>query len=62
MAEYKKERRYTVTEYYNYESKKSRPAIRIMGDWLRDLGFDAGKKVVVTCEDGKLTVELIDEA
>ena len=61
MAEYKKERRYTVTEYFDYESKRSRPALRIRGDWLRDLGFDAGKKVIVTCENSKLTVELTDE-
>ena len=61
MGVYKKRRRYTVTEYYNHESKKSRPALRICGEWLRDLGFETGKKVIVSCEGGRLTIELADE-
>ena len=61
MATYKRERAYTVSSIYDRECNKDRPAIRICGDWLKDLGFETGKRILVRCEGGRLTVELIDE-
>ena len=58
MTAYKEKRPYTVSSIYDRRCDKDRPAIRLTGDWLRDLGFETGKKVIITCESGKLTVEL----
>ena len=38
---------------YNY---KETPAIILKGQWLKDLGFDIGDYISVSCEDGKLII------
>jgi hypothetical protein len=50
----------TVTYRYqqrSYSNKKV-PEIRMSGQWLKDLGFDTGKKLQITCEPEKLTIAL----
>lgn len=38
---------------YNY---KSTPAIMLKGQWLKDLGFEAGQYISVACENGQLII------
>ena len=38
---------------YNY---KSTPTIMLKGQWLKELGFDAGTYISVSCENGKLVI------
>ena len=41
------------TSGYNY---KATPAIVLKGQWLRELGFDIGGYISVSCENGKLVI------
>ena len=34
------------------------PKIRLEGQWLRNTGFESGQYVVVSCESGKLIIEI----
>ena len=43
---------------YNY---KTIPVIHLQGQWLKEIGFEAGKFIQVKCEDGKLVITLDDE-
>lgn len=38
---------------YNY---KATPTIILKGNWLRELGFEIGDYITVSCEDGKLII------
>lgn len=38
---------------YNY---KATPTITLKGQWLKELGFDIGNYVSVSCENGKLII------
>ena len=38
------------------------PELRLSGLWLRKLGFEAGLRIKVTEEYGKLTLEVDEEA
>ena len=38
---------------YKYQET---PTIMLKGMWLKELGFDIGDYVAVTCEDGMLTI------
>ena len=38
--------------------KRNIPRINLQGDWLSQLGFQVGDHVVVSCNQGKLIVEL----
>ena len=38
---------------YKYQST---PTIMLKGNWLRDLGFDIGDYISISCEDGKLVI------
>jgi virulence-associated protein VagC len=38
---------------YNY---RATPTIVLKGQWLKDMGFDIGMVISVTCEDGKLII------
>lgn len=38
---------------YNY---KSTPAIMLKGQWLKELGFEIGDYISVSCENGKLVI------
>ena len=61
MGKYKSKRLYTVSSVFDREGDKAHPAIWISGDWLKDLGVETGKKIMIQCEGGRLTVELADE-
>ena len=43
---------------HNY---KATPTIMLKGQWLKDLGFDIGDYVSITCENGKLVITPDDE-
>ena len=55
----KKERELKVYEAcgHNY---KAIPAIMLKGSWLREWGFEAGKKIVVECSDGELRIAVAE--
>ena len=38
---------------YNY---KATPTITLKGQWLKELGFDIGDYVSISCENGKLVI------
>ena len=38
---------------HNY---KATPTIMLKGQWLKELGFDAGTYISVSCENGKLVI------
>lgn len=38
---------------YKYQST---PTIMLKGNWLRELGFDIGDYISISCEDGKLVI------
>ena len=38
---------------YKYQST---PTIMLKGNWLKELGFDIGDYISVSCEDGKLII------
>lgn len=38
---------------YNY---KATPTITLIGQWLKELGFDIGDYVSISCENGKLVI------
>ena len=41
------------TSGYNY---KATPAIVLKGQWLRELGFDIGGYISVSCENGRIVI------
>ena len=51
----KKNRSIKVHEQSGYNYKET-PAIILKGQWLRELGFDIGEYISVSCEDGKLVI------
>jgi hypothetical protein len=52
----KTRRQYTLQERNFDHRKKSTPSLYIKGQWLTEFGFEAGKKVNVECEDGRLVI------
>ena len=38
---------------YNY---KATPTIILKGQWLKEMGFEIGDYITVSCEDGKLVI------
>ena len=40
---------------------KETPMIMLKGMWMKELGFDIGDYISVTCEDGKLIITLDTE-
>ena len=52
----KRFRQYTLQERNFDYRRRSTPSLFIKGQWLTELGFEAGQKVNVECEEGKLTV------
>ncbi len=57
---YKKNRTLKVYEQSG-KNYKPTPTIILKGQWLAELGFDAGEPVNVTCEGGRLIITLADE-
>lgn len=51
----KKSRSMKVYGQSGYRYKET-PTIMLKGQWLRDLGFDIGDYISVSCEDGKLII------
>ncbi len=41
-----------LSVYYSYTGDKEVPQIRLQGKWLKELGFETGKKIVVLADDG----------
>ena len=57
----KAERNLTVYEMSGYQYKPT-PTIMLQGQWLADLGFEAGSRIKVRCEDGQITIQpLVEE-
>lgn len=52
---FKKNRSMKVYGQSGYRYKET-PAIMLKGQWLRDLGFDIGDFISVSCENGKLVI------
>jgi hypothetical protein len=40
---------------------KSLPGIRFGGAWLREAGFEAGKRVSLTVQDGQIVIKVEEE-
>ena len=57
---YKKYRELKVVEQSGYRYRPT-PTIMLKGQWLKELGFEANKRVTVKCEGGKLTITLSNE-
>lgn len=38
------------------------PQIRLQGNWLSEIGYTAGEKIIVSHKDGKLIIELASAA
>lgn len=55
QKEFKKTRNMKVYEMSGYRYKPT-PTIMLKGQWLRDLGFDIGGYVSVSCENGRLVI------
>ncbi len=51
-----KERHLTV--YESPGPDPTTPQIRLQGKWLAQIGFEVGKKILVSYEDGKLVIQL----
>ena len=44
---------------YGYESEwRDLPAeIRLKGKWLKEINFQVGDRILVTCEDGRIVID-----
>ena len=51
----KAERKLTVYEMSGYQYKPT-PTIMLKGQWLSELGFEAGNRIKVSCEEGQITI------
>ncbi len=47
-----------LTVYESPGPDPTTPQIRLQGKWLAHLGFEAGKKILVSYDDGKLIIQL----
>ena len=52
---FKKTRNMKVYGMSGYQYR-SIPTIQLKGQWLKELGFDAGTYISVSCENGKLVI------
>jgi len=57
MRKRKEYRVLKVVEQSGYQYKPT-PTIILKGQWLKELGFEEGRKIMVKCERGKLTITL----
>ena len=57
MAKKERELKVYETSRHNY---KAIPPITLKGSWLREWGFEAGKKIVVECSDGELKIAVAE--
>lgn len=54
---FKEFRKMKVYEQSGYRYK-STPAIMLKGQWLKELGFEIGDYISISCENGKLVITL----
>ncbi|MDN5316102.1 MAG: toxic protein SymE [Thermoanaerobacterium sp.] len=47
-----------LSVYYSYTGDKEVPQIRLQGKWLKELGFEIGKKIVVLAKNGVLVIRI----
>lgn len=45
-----------LSVYYSYTGDKEVPQIRLQGKWLKELGFETGKKIVVLAKNEVLEI------
>ena len=56
----KAERNLRVYEMSGYRYKPT-PTIMLKGQWLSDYGFEAGNRIKVCCENGRITILPLEE-
>jgi hypothetical protein len=44
----------------SYWMEDGAPSVSVSGSWLRDFGFESGKKVVVEVSQGEISIKLVD--
>jgi hypothetical protein len=44
------------TEAHRRYTRKSKPALLLKGAWLEEAGFNSNSRVLVTVENGKITI------
>lgn len=54
------ERNLKIYEMSGYQYKPT-PTIMLKGQWLADLGFEAGNRIKVSCEEGQITIRPVAE-
>lgn len=47
-----------LSVYYSYTGDKEVPQIRLQGKWLKELGFEIEKKIVVLAKNGVLVIRI----
>ena len=58
MARYKAERNLKIYSVSGKDYRDLKPSIRLSGEWLRDLGFEVGEGIKVSCREGQLIITL----
>lgn len=59
MRKSKEYRELKVVEQSGYQYKPT-PTITLKGQWLKALGFEINESVRVKCEEGRLTITLMN--
>ncbi len=54
------ERNLKIYEMSGYQYKPT-PTIMLKGQWLSELGFEAGNRIKVSCEEGRITIRPVAE-
>jgi hypothetical protein len=54
------ERREDATTYPTWRRERVVPAIRLSGEWLKQLGFTSGAKVTVTPDERRLVLTIAE--
>ncbi|WP_244986343.1 SymE family type I addiction module toxin [Rosenbergiella epipactidis] len=54
-------RRYTVGYVRDHIKHQPSPSIILKGHWMGELGFETGRKVEVSCQQGELIIRLAEE-
>lgn len=60
--EIKKNRRLKVYGQRNGYNYQEVPTIVLKGKWLKDAGFDIGTDIMVECENGRITVRILNKS
>ncbi|WP_230527501.1 SymE family type I addiction module toxin [Rosenbergiella nectarea] len=54
-------KRYTVGYVRDHIKHRPSPSIILKGYWMWELGFETGKKIEVSCQQGELIIRLVGE-